>query len=655
MSRQYKQLNRDTIETMKYPVDTSIRPQDDFFGHVNNTWLRANPIPPTESSWGTFYELRDNAADAVHGIMDELAAADDEPLTHDQRLIKCFYTSALNFDSFAATHKAYLSQFYHEIDAISSPKELARYLGRMHRYDATAFWSPYVDHDDKNSRLMVLRIHQSGLTMPNRDYYIDRSPHMSRVRERYQEFYHELQAHLGDKVPGDFTTIYNLENQLARAAWTNVKLRDIEKNYNRFTLAALTKKFAFDWDSYFAGLGWQSPSDNIVISQPSYLQNVMKLLQDTPLATIKVYLKWRTLMLLIAWLDQPSAEIAFRFFGTSIGGTKEMKPLWKRAVLQADSLIIGEAIGREYAGRHFPESSKQAVLSIVEDIRSAYHLRLDRLTWMGETTKQRAHQKLDAMKVLIGYPNIWKDLARLTFAPDNHLATIINAREYWSDIELAKVGQPPETEQWEMNAHTVNAYHHPNRLEIVFPAAILQPPFYDPKASYASNLGGIGAVIGHEFTHGFDDQGADFDEQGNTNRWQTPAERKAFDTLAEHIVTQADKYETVPGVFLQGKLILGEAIADIGGLQLAIEALRMKATEEELASQLQELFLTFARCECGHATTERLIELAKIDPHPPSPFRVNCVVGHTEAFYETYNVQPTDKLYIAKSARAHIW
>jgi predicted metalloendopeptidase len=491
--------------------------------------------------------------------------------------------------------------------------------------------------------------------MPNRDYYLDKSKHMKDIRSAYAVFYTEIRNHLGELIPSDWDTIYATEHTLAKAAWTNVKLRNISKSYNRYTLESLQKQFAFDWAAYFEGLGWREPSDNIVVSQPSFIQSSIQHLETAPLSDIKQYLKWRSTLLVLGWTDQLSADIAFRFFGTKISGVSDMKPLWKRVVQSADTLVIGEAIGREYAERHFPESSKKAVLSIVEDVRNAYRKRLDVVTWMSDDTKLVAHRKLTAMQVFIGYPSIWKDLSPLSLDPTNHIESIMNARRFWSDLELIKVGQPPQAEQWEMNAHTVNAYHHPNRLEIVFPAAILQPPFFDPEASYATNLGGIGAVVGHEFTHGFDDQGADFDEFGNTNRWQTPTERKRFDALAQHIVKQADAYETVPGVHLQGKLILGEAIADIGGLELAVESLREKTTPESFEKEVQDLFVTFARCECGHATKERLIELAKIDPHPPSPFRVNAVVSHVDAFYESYKVKPSDALYVPKDQRAQIW
>lgn len=638
-----------------YPLDTTFEPQNDLFSHVNNSWLQANPVPATESSWGTFYELRDQSTLAVHKIMNDLQETLDEDLNHDQRLLKTFFKTGLDYDNFSSHHIKSVQDMYNTIDAISSHKELAYYLGRMHRQDQNAFWSVYVDHDDKNSQLQVLRLHQSGISLPNRDYYLDRSKHMKQVRTSYHTFFGELSSHLQDIAPGSWDDIYEIEHSLARSSWSNVKLRDIEKNYNRFTLAALEKKFNFDWSAYYKGLGWQTPSDNIVVGQPSFMRHAVVLIQTTPLDALKAYLKWRSLLLVASWIDKRSADITFRFYGTTLSGVNEMKPVWKRLIQLSDSLVIGESVGREYAKRHFPESSKRAVLSIVEDIRSAYLKRIDDLLWMSAKTKDIARRKLKVMKVLIGYPSVWKDFSKVDFTKNNHVENILIARRFWSDLELTKVGKPPLEEQWEMNAHTVNAYHHPNRLEIVFPAAILQPPFYDPLADYASNLGGIGAVIGHEFTHGFDDQGADFDEFGNTNRWQSEKERNAFDTLAQHIVDQANRYETVPGVFLQGKLILGEAIADIGGLELAIEALRARTTEKEFSEQVTHLFYAFARCECGHATRERLIELAKIDPHPPSAFRVNAVVGHVNAFYDTFGVKPTHSLYLERDKRSQIW
>ncbi len=633
--------------------DTSLRPQDDFFGYINNPWIAAHPIPPTESSWGTFYQLRDNAADAVHAITDDLTAADAGTLTPDQQRIQQFFTTALTYPSLAQAHYATLRGLLDEIEAIASPRDLARYIGRTHRRGQSPFWTPYVDHDDKDSQLQVLRFHQSGLTLPNRDYYLDQDDHMCSVRGKYQTFYEELQSHLPELVTPQWQQVMTIETDLATHAWTQIELRDIAKNYHRYDQASLRADFTWEWDAYFEGLGWETPNDALVVSQPDYLNYALSLCTD--IASIKDYLRWRAFDGLLSWIDETTTELAFGFFGTVLTGVTEQKPLWKRVVQLVDSLVIGEVVGREYAAKHFPEASKQAVLAIVETIRTAYHARLDRLTWMSDVTRQRAHTKLDNMAVLIGYPNTWKDFSSLQLSDDNLLTNLLAVREFDSALDLVKVGQPPAKEEWEMHAHTVNAYHHPNRLEIVFPAAILQPPFYDPAASLATNLGGIGAVIGHEFTHGFDDQGADFDEHGNTNRWQTPSERCEFDRLAQFIVQQADAYETAPGVTLQGQLVLGEAIADIGGLALAVEAYQMQSPDDDLHPGLKELFINFARCECGHATLERAIQLAKIDPHPPSRFRVNCVVCHVDEFYNVYEVSPHDKLYLSPASRAKIW
>ena len=635
---------------MTHEFDTTIRPQDNFFGYVNNSWLRKNPIPASESSWGTFYVLRDQSWKAVYKIIEQVMQSDTQ--THDESLLQSFFGAAMEFDLHQTRHQATLERELTKIDEIKSVNDVAYYLGYAHKHGFNMLFAPYVDIDDKNSRLQVLRFVQRGLGMPNRDYYLEKSEKMDGVRAAYDTFYESLCEMFKPKQP-NFKAVYELEYSLAEASWTDVELRDVEKNYTRFTLAELKKNHPkFDWDAYFKGLGWNEPSDNIVVGQPSFINASLALIDELPLEQVKQYMSWRLMSGASAWLSQQSYDANFAFYETALSGVIEQKPLWKRAVMMADSFIIGEALGKQYAKDHFPESSKLAVRDMVEDIRVAYRKRIASLTWMKDDTKQRAFAKLDNMKVFVGYPTVWRDTSKLSLSADNVIENILLLRAEDSEYELAKVGNPPAAEEWEMNAHTVNAYHHPNRLEIVFPAAILQPPFYDPAASYASNIGGIGAVIGHEFTHGFDDQGAQFDEYGNVKSWQTDEERAEFDRRAQLIVEQADAFETVPGTFLQGKLVLGEAIADIGGLQLAVEALDKTNPD---AKDFTELFTTFAKAECGTATEERLVQLAKIDPHPPSPFRVNHVVNHIDTFYETYDVTDSDKLYLPSDKRAQIW
>lgn len=637
-------------------MNQAVRPQDDFFNYVNSEWLAANPIPPSESTWGTFYVLRDQAADATHDILNKLVAADEALLDHDQTLLRRLYQSALSFDNQTEAHTNFLQKELTRIDEVTTADKLASYLGDAHRRGYSPFWTSYVGLDDKDSSVEVLRLYQAGLGLPNRDYYLDDSERMQEIRAKYEQFYSDVQQALPEVFENQWTEAAQTEKWLAETSWTDVELRDVQKNYSRVPLSELKQRLGtFNWGEYFAALGWDQPSDNFVIDQYSYAEKCVNYLATTPLERIRPYLKWHVVRRSLGWFNEALSALNFSFYGTVISGVEEQKPLWKRAALLIDSLPVGEALGREYARQHFPESSKQAVLKLVEEIRAAYHIRIDRLTWMTPNTKKRAHTKLDAMKVFVGYPSVWKDFSGLEFS-DDILENLVRAYESESAFELAKVGRPPAAEEWEMNAHTVNAYHHPNRLEIVFPAAILQAPFFDAQGSHAANLGGIGAVIGHELTHGFDDQGSEFDEHGTSNPWQTTEERAAFDDLADNIVRLADAFETTPGTYLQGRLILGEAIADIGGLALAVEALEASEPNATKRSELlKELFENFASCECGHATEERLVQLAKTDPHPPSPFRVNCVVNHIDAFYDTYGVTPTDKLYLPPNEWAQIW
>jgi predicted metalloendopeptidase len=635
--------------------DNSLRPQDDFFGYINNNWLKSNPIPDDESVWGTFHELRDKSASAIKEIVDELTQKLDNDLTHDQKLIKTFFSASLGFDSHKDGHIKSLKNELSKIDKIKNRDELAHYLGTAHRAGFNSFWSNYVSLDDKNSQVQALIFFQGGLTLPNRDYYLDETAKMKKLRKDYEAFRISVQKLLSEHISFNNKNIINIELLIARSSLPEDKLRDVHKNYNHFTLNELQSKLSsFNWSEYFQGCNWKTPNDNIVIEQLSFIEKVLQIINEADLDSIKDYLKWQVINDLIEWISHDSAKLSFEFHEQLINGKPNDKPVWKRAVLLSNDLIIGEALGREYAARHFPESSKQEVVDIVKDIRDSYHKRIDKVTWMKDRTKQTAHKKLDNIKVLIGYPSIWKDLTKLQLQNDNHIANILALRSFESDTQMIKIGDKPPTEDWLMNAHTVNAYFHPSQLVICFPAGILQPPFYNPNASYASNLGGIGSVIGHEFTHGFDDQGAEHDEFGNIKKWVTEVERKTFKKMSKKIIKQSNEYEVLPGLFLNGKLILGEAIADIGGLQLAVEALQNNSKNNSNQS-LRDLFIGFAIAERGSQRDEHLVKQVKTDPHPPSKFRVNCTVAHIDEFYEAFDVTVNDKIYIAPDFRSYIW
>ncbi len=633
----------------------TFRPQDDFFHYINSDWLASNPIPSNESTWGTFYVLRDKSWNALNEIIADLTAKNSNDLSNDQKLLKTFFESALSYSEHRENHIKTLNIELQKITELSNISQLSYYLGEAHRNGFGQFWSNYAVTDDKNSKMNVLMLYQGGLSLPNRDYYLDDTPKMKKVRDKYATYFDAITNELNNtKISRSIA--FNIEHALAKGSWTDIKLRDIEKNYTRFTMTELCNRFPrFDWKEYYKGINWKNPSDNIVVGQPLFIDCALDIINSNSLDDIKTYLSWQVIDTFANWIDEKTSNISFDFYEKIINGKTTNHPLWKRAVLQADRLTIGETLGREYCLKHFPESSKEYVSKIVEDVRAAYHKRIDNVTWMKESTKAIAHKKLDNTKLLIGYPSKWRDLSNLDFCSDNIIQNLINANANESDFEMAKIGNEPDPEEWCMNAHTVNACYDPNQLVICFPAAILQAPFFHPKASYATNLGGIGTVIGHEFTHGFDDQGAKFDEYGNTNDWQTKTERAAFTKMTKTIIEQANNFEVLPKLFLKGKLVVGEAIADIGGVELAIESLKANTDVADIDESIKDLLENFAKAECGSQREEHLIRMVKTDPHPPSIFRVNCVVNHIDDFYRVYGVGPNDKMYLKPEDRSKIW
>lgn len=634
--------------------DKTLRPQDDFFGYVNNDWLKKNPIPADESVWGTFNVLRDKSTKAIRNIIKDLSKQDISSLDYNQKLINIFFSTAVKYNELNKNHRTTIKELFKKIDNLTDKQQLAKYLGAAHRNGFSPFWTSYVSLDDKNSKIQALRLYQAGISLPDRDYYLDKTVKISDIRAGYKKYFHQAIQTISDLRVINWQNVWKIELLLAKASWTNIKLRDIEKNYNHFSLASLMKQFPnFDWKEYFQAENWQNPNDNIIVDQPSFIGKSLEIINNLDLDIIKDYLRWTTLNELMRWIDEKSSKVAFDFYGRKISGKTEDNNIWKKVINHANRLVVGELLGKEYASRYFPEESKHSVLKLVDDVKKAYHHRIDTNSWMGNKTKQKAHKKLDNIRTLIGYPSKWKDFKNLSFCDNNHIENILASHRFHSDMEMAKIGKKPPAEDWQMNAHTVNAYNDPNQLVICFPAAILQPPFYNPKASYATNLGGIGSVIAHELTHGFDDQGAQFDESGNVKQWINNNEIQKFKNLAKYIINQADNYQPLPGMFLKGKLVLGEVIADIGGIELAIEALKNKKIYSK--KSLRELFINASVAECGAIREECLIERIKTDPHPPSKFRINCTMCHVDDFYKIFNVQPEDKMYLPPEKRARIW
>jgi putative endopeptidase len=562
----------------------------------------------------------------------------------------------MHFNEFEATHRELIASICRDIDAIETTQDLSRIIGTLHAYDIASPWTSYVDSDHEDSTKHIFSFRQSGLTLPNRDYYLEDNDKMIKIREAYKQHAQKVQAQfieLGEDSSVFWDTLIDFETSLASISRSSADLRDVEKNYNKMTFAQVVETYpAIDWSLYADGLGWK-PSDQISIEQPEFFASVNEAFTSRSLDQWKLYLKWRVICQCMSKVNNDLAQLHFEFFGRVLGGSTEIIPLWKRVVLAAE-YTIGEGTGRLYAERYFPESSKKQVLSLVESLRSAYDERLQNLDWMSADTKEQARKKLRNMKVLIGYPDKWRDFSGLTITRDSYLGNILAAQSYEVAYWLERLHQRASRDDWFMTPQTVNAYHDPNRLVICFPAGILQSPFFSPEASLAANMGGIGTVIGHELTHGFDDQGCMFDAEGNVRTWQTKEEREAFTKKAQIIVDQADSFEVLPGLALKGNLVLGESIADLGGLELSLHA--FKSTSPQINDdELREFLINYAYTECTNIREEKLREFTLTDPHPASEFRVNGILRHVDDFYSAFDVNEGDALYLAPEERAKIW
>lgn len=637
-----------------HQLDSSVRPQDDFFGHVNNKWIASHPIPDSEIRWGTFNVLRDESWQAMRNIYQSLQSS-TAPAGSVEQQAKDFYLSGINYDANETEHLKIIREYFQTIDSITDASSLSALFGEFQRIHISCPWFVWIDTDHDDSSRHILHFYQGGLTLPSRDYYLKNTDEMKRLRNAYKEFTAKVLEHFPELAENSeklWKTLIDFETEIAKISRSSEDLRDVEKNFNKTTYNQLQKDYpAVDWPSYAAQLNWQ-PSDRITVDQPEFLAFVADAMHNTPLETWKTYLKWRLLTSSLGKISEKYAELSFSFFGKVLSGTKEMQPLWKRVVLAADS-AIGEATGRLYAEKHFPESSKQQVVELVEMVRDAYGERIAGLDWMSEPTKAYAQKKLANMKVLIGYPDVWRDFSDLTVSPTSYLQNSIEARKFDMDYWLGRLEEPTSRDDWFMNPQTVNAYHDPTRLVICFPAAILQPPFFDPNASIEANMGGIGTVIGHELTHGFDDQGYQFDAEGNVKSWQTEEERAAFAKRAQVVIDHADSYPVFPDLNLKGKLVVGESIADLGGVEIALHALTKQ--KELTKDELQHFFMSYAFTECGKTREEKLREQTLVDPHPVAEFRVNGILQHADSFYEAFDVTENDSLYRTSSKRARIW
>ncbi len=643
-------------------VDSAVRPQDDFYTYVNGKWLATAEIPADKPGFGAFDQLQDTLQEQLRQIietaMQNAAAGPDS----EQRKIVNLYQSFLDETRLEQLGVRPLADEFAGIEALKSTKDIPALIAHLQRLGVTVPFSPMVHLDAKDSTKYVFDLVQDGLGMPDRDYYLtDDDVKLKQVRAAYLAHVQKMLQLQGDAAAAaQARDILALETRIARAQWTKVQNRDPVKTYNVVKidrLAALAP--GFDWKRYLVAAGVDGKVGYLVISQPSYVRGLDRILAGTPLPVWKAYFKWHLLSDYARYLSSSFVDESFAFNGTELQDIPENLPRWKRAVQLVDR-SIGEALGKLYVARNFPPDSKARSDALVKNLLAAFRQDIDSLDWMGAATKQQAQAKLAKITTKIGYPAQWRDYSTLELRADDLVGNVMRANMFEYQRNVNKLGKPVDRNEWGMTPQTINAYYDSEMNEIVFPAAILQPPFFNSAADEAVNYGAIGAVIGHEISHGFDDQGAQYDGDGNLRDWWTAADHAAFAAKTKALVAEYDAFEPLPGYHLNGELTLGENIADNSGLAVAYKAYQISlagasAPVIDGLTGAQRFYMGYAQEWREKDRDNFLIEMIKVDPHSTAPFRVLGALVNQPGFYEAFNVKEGDKMYRPPAERVTIW
>ncbi|MFG6448839.1 M13 family metallopeptidase [Roseateles sp. BYS180W] len=639
--------------------EPQVRAQDDLFRAVNGRWLKQTAIPADKAAWGAFMQLRDASDARVRHIAETLARTPQHSGSVEQK-VGDFYQSIVNTAALDRAGLQPLKATLASIDAIGERQQLLAWIGRQTgQLDLPLLLT--VDVDAKNPRQYTLMTWQGGLGLPERDYYLKTDDaRFKQARAAYVRYLSVLARASGESNPGAAAQrVLALETRIAQAHWDVVALRDPVKTYNRWSTAELADKApGVDWQLLLtqAGLG---QLDSLVVSQPSYVTALAQLLAQEPLQDWKLYLRLRALDSAAPLLHKPLRDAHFAFHDKALTGATQPRPRWQYAVGALDS-ALGEAVGQIYVQRHFPPEAKARMLALVNQLLAAYKESIDGLSWMSPETKAQAQDKLSKYMVKIGYPDTWRDYSALQVVAGDALGNVERAARFEWQRVAARAGKPVDRSEWGMTPQTVNAYYNPALNEIVFPAAILQWPFFDMKADDAVNYGGIGAVIGHEISHGFDDQGSQYDGNGVLRNWWTDADRKAFEAVTTQLVAQYAAYEPLPGKHVNGQLTLGENIADLSGLQIAYKAY-LRSLGGKVAPVIQgysgeqRFFFGWSQVWREKERDERALQRLTADPHSPSQFRANGAAVNHDGFHQAFGTKPGDKMFKPSQQRIRIW
>jgi predicted metalloendopeptidase len=643
-------------------LDAAVRVQDDLYGHVDGGWVKRTEIPADKAGYGVFIKLRDDTLAQLHGIIDGLEANPQAATDPDARKLRDLYASFMDEPRLEALGLAPLAGEFARIDAVRSKEEIPELIAHLNAIGVSAPYRPRIHQDARDSTRYIVDLGQGGLGLPDRDYYLkDDDARLKGMRDKYREHVAKMLAMAGDTTgAADAGNILALETGLAKVQWTRVENRDPVKRYNKVAVAKLPDLApGYDWKRYFVAANVDGKVTDVIVSQPSYMTGFAKLLEEQPLDAWKAYFRWRVLDSFSPYLSKAYVDENFAFDGGVVRGIPENRPRWQRGVTLVDE-AIGEGLGKLYVAQYFPPEKKARMDALVKNLLAAYRQSIDSLDWMGPETRRQAQAKLAQFSPKIGYPVKWRDYSKLAIDPADLVGNVMRAEKFDYDRNLAKLGGPIDRGEWHMNPQTVNAYYNPELNEIVFPAAILQPPFFDANADDAVNYGGIGAVIGHEISHGFDDSGSQYDGVGNLRDWWTKEDHKEFAAKTAALVAQYDAYEPVPGYHVNGKLTLGENIADNSGLAIAWKAYQISLGGQPAPvidgfTGAQRFYMGWAQVWPEKRREQESIRLLKIDPHSPGRFRANGAAVNQSAFYDAFGVKPGDRMYLAPDKRVSIW
>ncbi|MDW5417661.1 M13 family metallopeptidase [Iodobacter sp. CM08] len=638
--------------------DKNVRVQDDLYLAVNGNWLKNTEIPADKPSHGSFLILRDLAESQVRTIV-ETAAGQKGAAGSAVKKVGDLYQSYMNEGLIEQRGLAPLQATLSMVDGVKNNKGLAAVLASFTSLGIHTPFAAYIGQDEKNSTSYIVNIHQSGLSLPDRDYYSKPDAKFVAARAALNLYFEKLLKLSGESAV-DAAALLAFETELAQVQWTKVDNRDPHKTYNKKTqleLNLLAPNFA--WADYWQAMGLADKAEPVIVSQPSYLKAVGDILAKTPISTLKAWLKFKALDQYANALPKAYADLAFDFHGKALSGVPEQKPRWKKAIAATNS-SLGEAVGELYVAKYFTPDAKVKMDVMVNNLLAAYRHSIKDLTWMSPETKVKAQEKLAKFTVKIGYPEKWIDYSTLEIKPDDLLGNLQRSQRFEFAREVAKLGKPIDRKEWGMTPQTVNAYYNPSMNEIVFPAAILQAPFFNPLADDAVNYGAIGGVIGHEISHGFDDQGSQFDGDGNLVNWWGKQDGVAFKALTSKLVAQYDAYEPIAGKHVNGQLTLGENIADLSGLAVAYKAYQLSlggkpAVKLEGRTGEQRFFLGWSQVWASKMREPMTLQLLLSDPHSPGEFRANGAAVNSDAFYEAFGVKEGDAMYKPSSERIRIW